>query len=196
MADSHLTTGIRFGRAVLDAVVGELIDQAVQALVYPASSRGVMGAGPASSVRTAAGESVERAAMEQAPIELGTAIATDAGRLHDRGIEAILHAAIVTQLGEPSASSTVRRAVEAALRLADERRLRRVAVPLLGVSAEAEEADRAAAAQNVVEAVVTHLRLPSSRLEQVIFVSRFADDRDHLLAAIASARKRMWAGDQ
>jgi O-acetyl-ADP-ribose deacetylase (regulator of RNase III) len=195
MTEPEVTTGTRFGRAVIEAVTGELVDQAVQAIVYPASSRGVMGAGPASSVRTAAGEAVEREAMAQAPIELGDAVATSAGRLQERGIGTIVHAAIVTHLGEPAARTTVRRAIDAALRLAEERRLRRIAIPLLGVSTEAADADRAAAAELLVEAVVTHLRRPGSRLEHVVFVSRFEDDQEHFREAIATARKRTWTGD-
>ncbi len=195
MTEPEVTTGTRFGRAVIDAVTGELVDQAVQAIVYPASSRGVMGAGPASSVRTAAGESVEREAMEQAPIELGSAVVTSAGRLQERRIEAIIHAAIVTRLGEPAARTTVRRATAAALRLAEERRFRRIAIPLLGVSAEAAEADRRAAAELLVKTVVSHLRRPGSGLDQVIFVVRFSDDQEHFRAAIATARKRTWTGD-
>lgn len=192
MAEKEASSGIRFGRTLIDTVVGELIDQTVQAIIYPANSRGVMGAGSASSIRFAGGPEVERAAMELAPIDLGNAIVTTSGRLQERGIEAVIHAVIVPNLGDVPRTNVVLRALESALTAATKARLRTLAMPLLGVSAEAPEEERVEAGQSLVEGVVKYVRRPATRIDRVVIVTRFEDDRASLLDAIALARQRLW----
>jgi O-acetyl-ADP-ribose deacetylase (regulator of RNase III) len=192
MREHEESQGVRFGRTVIDAVVGELIEQPVQALIYPGNTRGVIGAGPASSLRFAGGPDLERETMELAPIDLGDAVATTAGRLQERGIEAILHAVIVPGLGDTPRPTVVLRALDAALALATESRLSTIALPLLGVNAEAPEAERADTVQDLVDVVVKYVRRPGSRIDRVVFVARFEDDRRLLAAAIARARQRSW----
>lgn len=192
MRDDEASRGIRFGRTMFDAVVGELADQPVQAIIYPANTRGVIGAGPASSLRFAAGPEIEREAMELAPIDLGEAVATTSGKLQERGIEAILHAVIVPGLGDSPRLAVVLRALDAAFALATESRLRTIALPLLGVNAEAPADERAEHVQELVDAVVRYVRQPTSRIDRVVFVSRFEDDLQLLNDAIARARQRSW----
>ena len=184
--------GTRFGRTVIEAVVGELIDQSVQAILYPANSRGVMGAGSTNSIRLAGGQEVEREAMAKAPIELGKAIVTSAGRLQERGIESVIHAVIVPGLGDAPKSTTVVRAIDSALELATEHRLSSLAIPLIGVGADSPDEERAAAAQSLVETVVKYVRRPGSRIERLVFVCRFDDDRASVNEAIAQSRQRSW----
>jgi O-acetyl-ADP-ribose deacetylase (regulator of RNase III) len=192
MRGDEAARGIRFGRTVIEAVVGELTEQPVQAIIYPANTRGVIGAGPANSLRFAGGPEIERETMELAPIDLGDAVATTAGRLQGRGIEAILHAVIAPGLGDDPRMSDILRALEAALALATENRLRAVALPLLGVSAEDSAVQRAGDVQELVDAVVGYVRRPETRIDLVVFVSRFDDDLALLGAAIARARQRSW----
>jgi O-acetyl-ADP-ribose deacetylase (regulator of RNase III) len=192
MRDEEASRGIRFGRTVIEAVVGDLVEQPVQAIIYPANTRGVIGAGPANSLRFAGGPEIERETMELAPIDLGDAVATTAGRLQARGIDAVLHAVIAPGLGDTPRMPVVLRAVEAALALATESRLRSVALPLLGVNAEAAEADRAVAVQELVDTVVRYVRRPDTRIDLVIFAAVFDDDLELLRTAIAWARQRSW----
>src|SRR5215216_4455857 len=110
--------GTRFGRTLLVAGAGEVIDQPVQAVVYAANQRGVMGAGPAGSIRSAGGAEVEREAMAHAPIDLGTAVLTGSGHLEERGITAVIHASVTPSLGESAKLGTIERAVTATLRAA------------------------------------------------------------------------------
>lgn len=192
MAEREATSGIRFGRTLIDAVVGELVDQPVQAIVYPANSRGVMGAGSASSIRFAGGPDVERAAMELAPIDLGKAVVTTSGRLQEREIEAVIHAVIVPNLGDAPRISIVLRALDSALNAATKARLHTLAMPLLGVSAEAPEEERAEVGQSLVDVIVKYVRRPATRIDRVIIVTRFEDDRAFLFDAIGRARQRLW----
>jgi len=193
MSDESRTQAVRFGRTLLVAGFGEVIDQPVQAVVYAANKRGVMGAGPAGSIRTTGGPEVEREAMSHAPLELGTAVMTGSGHLADRGIAAVIHAAVVPSLGESARMGTIERAVTATLRAADRGKIRSVAMPLLGASADALEHDRKAAAEQVIDATVAYLRRESSRLERIFVVSRFQDDVTMVNEVIQRARDRSWS---
>jgi O-acetyl-ADP-ribose deacetylase len=192
MTEAESTRQVRFGRTVVRAATGDLVDQPVQAIVYAANSRGVMGAGPAGSVRSAGGAEIEREAMAAAPLELGTAIVTGSGRLAERGIEAVVHAVVAPVLGETAELPEVRRALAAALRLAETRRFRGLGIPLLGVRAEAAPDERAETVEAIVEELVAHLRRGGSRLETVVIVSRFDDDLATILGSLARARQRSW----
>jgi O-acetyl-ADP-ribose deacetylase (regulator of RNase III) len=194
MSNETPNQGVRFGRTLLVAGSGEVIDQPVQGVVYAANKRGVMGAGPAGSIRTAGGPEVEREAMAHAPLELGTAVVTGSGHLVDRGITAVLHAAVIPSLGEHARLGTVERAVTATLRAADRAKIKSVAMPLLGASADALEHDRQAAAEQVVDATVAYLRRETSRLERIVVVSRFEDDVTMVNEVIQRARDRSWVG--
>src|SRR5207237_1177444 len=150
MAEAETTQAVRFGRTVVQPATGELVDQAVQAIVYAANSRGVMGAGPAGSLRLVGGPEIEREAMESAPFDLGTAVLTGPGRLAERGIEAVIHAVVTPHLGDVAEVPDVRRALAAALRLVDGRRFHGLALPILGLRADATPAERT----DLVEAIV------------------------------------------
>jgi O-acetyl-ADP-ribose deacetylase len=194
MSNETPSQGVRFGRTLLVAGSGEVIDQSVQGVVYAANKRGVMGAGPASAIRTAGGPEVEREAMAHAPLELGTAVVTGSGHLADRGISAVLHAAVIPSLGEHARLGTIERAVTATLRAADRAKIKSVAMPLLGASADALDHDRQAAAEQVVDATVAYLRRENTRLERIVVVSRFEDDVTMVNEVIQRARDRSWVG--
>src|SRR5215207_8824871 len=153
----------RFGRMRIVTTLGETVDQPVQAVIYPANSRGVMGTGAVSAIRSSAGLDVEREAMSYAPIEPGTAIATASGRLADRGIEAIIHAVVTEQLGQRIERSTLRRAIASALRLADERRYRAVAMPLMGIAADDSVDARTQMIEALIDESVAHARRSTTR---------------------------------
>jgi O-acetyl-ADP-ribose deacetylase (regulator of RNase III) len=192
MSEHAAFNGIRFGRTVLDVVVGDLADQTVDAIVYPANSRGVMGAGSAGSLRSAAGPEVEREAMAQAPLDLGGAIATSSGKLAERGVSVLLHAVVLAAIGEHSVPQAVYRGLDAALKIAIDLKIRSIALPLLGASAEDPESERRALSEGIVDVVVKRLRQRGIRLERVLFVVRFEDDREMLVSVIQRARDRVW----
>jgi O-acetyl-ADP-ribose deacetylase (regulator of RNase III) len=192
MAESEVNAGVRFGGTVIETVVGELIDQPVQALIYPANCRGVMGAGSASSVRLAGGQDVEREIMGLAPLDLGQAAITTAGRLIERHIEAVIHAVIVPSLGDTPRQSVVERALDSALTTATHERMRTLAMPLLGMSAEAPDDERTVFVQSLVDVIVSYVRRPGTRIDRVVIVTRFEDDRSSVFDAINRARQRLW----
>jgi O-acetyl-ADP-ribose deacetylase len=185
----------RFGRMRIVTTIGETVDQPVQAVIYPANSRGVMGTGAISAVRSSAGLDVEREAMSFAPIEVGTAVVTSSGRLADRGIEAIIHAVVTEQLGQRIDRSTMRRAIDRALQRADDRRYRAVAMPLMGISADDSLEARTQMIEALVDEVVAHARR-STRIDQLTIAARFEDDLPIVAEVLARSRERRWTGQE
>ena len=87
-----------------------------------------MGAGVAGALKRAGGDEIEREAMAQGPIPLGSAVATTAGRLPARYV---VHGAVMGQDLRTDAD-LVRRTTRSCLELADELGCRSLALPAFG----------------------------------------------------------------
>lgn len=194
MTESEESRDVRFGRTVVRVAVGELVGQPVQAIISAANCRGVIGAGPAGTLRSAAGPEIEREAMAAAPFSLGTTFMTSSGKLAERGIQSILHAVVAERLGDPAEMDDVRRAVAAALTEASKQRFRSVALPLIGSRAGASQAERLEIVDLLIDEIVVHARIGHSRIELVEIVSRFEDDIDLIAERLRRARQRSWPG--
>lgn len=186
--------GVRFGRTVIRAVGGDILGQGTEAIVVAANRRGVMGAvstAGVSGIRSLGGSEIEREAMAQAPLELGSAIVTGAPGLESRGIRAVIHAVVHQALGDRARIEHVRRATGAALLAAHRSRLRTVAMPLLGLEAGTTDGERLIDA--VVDELVAALRRSTLRLDLVVLVCRFDDHAAAAARALARARQRAWS---
>lgn len=189
---SDSNTGIRFGRTALFVASGNLTEQLVEALVYVANQRGVMGTGGGGTIRLAGGPEVEREAMSHAPLELGSAVVTGAGHLAERGVKAIIHAVMSPRLGDPVKPEIARRAISAAVRAADEHRLRSMAIPPPVTTLAGDVSSRLTSPELMIDAVVTSLRRSTTRIERIILVVRFDDEVRPVIDAIARTRERIW----
>ena len=125
--------------------VGDITELEVDAIVNAANNQGWLGSGVAGAIRRAAGDQVEREAVAQGPWEVGGAVRTGPGRLGDRGVRAIIHAAAMGS-GVRASAASVEAATTAALGLAADEGLESVALPALGtgVGGLGEEACAAA----------------------------------------------------
>jgi O-acetyl-ADP-ribose deacetylase (regulator of RNase III) len=79
---------------LLEVVEGDITALAVDAIANAANDELWMGAGVAGAIKRAGGEEIEREAMAQGPIPVGTAVATGAGRLRARHV---IHGAVMGQ---------------------------------------------------------------------------------------------------
>src|SRR5512143_2233224 len=82
------------GRLRLTVVLGDIAEQATDAVVNAANNHLWMGAGVAGAIKARGGEEIERDAMKLGPIEPGEAVTTTAGRLKARYC---IHAAAMGQ---------------------------------------------------------------------------------------------------
>ena len=138
---------------------GDITAADTEAVVNAANNQGWLGAGVAGAIRRAAGSQVEAEAVAQAPWPVGDAVRTGPGRLGDRGVKAILHAAAMAP-GRPASAAAVGSATAAALGLAAAEGLASVALPALGTGVGGVAMDAAAAAMGA--AVREHAAGPTS----------------------------------
>lgn len=110
-------------------VVGDITEFSGDAVVNPANSLGLMGGGVALAIKRKGGDIVEEEARKKAPIPIGRAVVTTAGKLKCRYV---IHAPTVERPGGRSSRDRVYRATKAALTLANEMNLASVALPLMG----------------------------------------------------------------
>jgi O-acetyl-ADP-ribose deacetylase len=112
----------------LEVVAGDIASLAVDAVANAANDELWMGAGVAGALKRAGGDEIEREAMAQGPIPVGTAVATSAGRLPARHV---IHGAVMGQDLRTNAE-LVERTTRACLALADELGCRSLALPAFG----------------------------------------------------------------
>ena len=144
----------------LEVVSGDIAAVEVDAIANAANDRLWMGAGVAGALKRAGGEEIEREAMAQGPIPVGTAVATGAGALAARYV---LHGAVMGQDLRTSAD-LIARTTRACLALADELGCRSLALPAFGTGVGGFPLDACA------ELMVAEARAfePTS-LERVVF---------------------------
>jgi len=108
---------------------GSILEVDSEVIVNPANSQGYMGGGVAGVIKKAGGEEIEREAVSKAPIPVGEAVFTTAGRLKFKGV---IHSPTMEEPAMRTTEEKVRKAVRAALKLADEMCFRSIAFPGMG----------------------------------------------------------------
>jgi O-acetyl-ADP-ribose deacetylase (regulator of RNase III) len=112
----------------LEVREGDIAAVEADAIANAANDALWMGAGVAGALKRAGGDEIEREAMAKGPIELGSAVATTAGKLRARYV---LHGAVMGQDLRTNAE-LVRRTTRACLALADELGCASLALPAFG----------------------------------------------------------------
>jgi O-acetyl-ADP-ribose deacetylase (regulator of RNase III) len=157
---------------------GDICELEVDAIVNAANMSLWMSTGVGGEIKRAGGDTIEFAAVRQAPIALGEAIVTPAGKLAAR---AVIHAVSLDRDRRTSAE-VIDKAVRSALARARDIRARSVAFPALGTGVGGFPLDEAA--RVTVRAVRDELgRSPS--IEHVIFAMRGAAAYQAFEAAMA-----------
>ncbi len=126
----------------IDVVHGSLIDAEVEAVVNAANSQGLMGGGVAGFLKKVAGAEVEREAVAQAPIALGSAVVTTAGVLEH--LKGIVHAPTMERPAMRVPAENVYQATCGALEAAEGAGFASLAVPGMGTGVGGVAHDEAA----------------------------------------------------
>ena len=116
---------------------------AVDAIVNAANSYGYMGGGVAGAIKRAGGVEIEIEAVSHAPIPVGSAVITTAGRLKCKHV---IHAPTMEQPASRIDAGNVSEATRAALECADENELKRIAIPGMGTGVGGVPREKAAKA--------------------------------------------------
>ena len=161
----------------LEVREGDIAEVEADAIANAANDHLWMGAGVAGALKRAGGDEIEHEAMAQGPIELGTAVATTAGRLHARYV---VHGAVMGQDLRTNAE-LVRRTTRSCLDVADELGCRSLALPAFGTGVGGFPLDECARIM-VGEAQAFEPR----SLEYVLFAVRGQDAAAAFQAALAA----------
>lgn len=146
------------------------------AIVNAANDRLLLGAGVAGAVRQAGGPTIQDACTRHGPIAMGEAAITTAGKLPVRWV---IHAAIMGD--EPTTLDVVRRATAAAIRLAAQHGVLRIAMPILGTGVG--RLPLVEAARTMLDAI--HDTPDAEELEVVVLFGYRPDDADALEAMLS-----------
>jgi O-acetyl-ADP-ribose deacetylase (regulator of RNase III) len=193
--EPRLPVEFPFGRTVVAVMVGDLLAQGAEMIVLPANRRGVLGALSTpglNSLRSLGGSEIEREAMALAPLDLGTAVLTGAAGLSERGVAAVIHAAVHPSLGERARPEYVRRVVPAILTVASAAPYYTLALPLLGVDSTATADDTQTAIATLVNELIAALRRSYPRIDRITITCRFDSQALLVQQALFQARERSW----
>jgi O-acetyl-ADP-ribose deacetylase (regulator of RNase III) len=158
---------------------GDICDLEVDAIVNAANLSLWMSTGIGGEIKRAGGDAIEFAAVRQAPVPLGGAIVTTAGRLAAR---AVIHAVSLDRDRRTSAD-VIDRAVRSAIARARDIKAASVAFPAMGSGVGGFPLDESA--RVTVRAV--REELPASpTIEHVIFAMRGAAAYQAFEAALAA----------
>ncbi|MBO1437378.1 macro domain-containing protein [Meiothermus sp. CFH 77666] len=137
---------------------GDITEFVGDAIVNAANNHLILGAGVAGAIRRKGGPSIQEECNRHGPIRVGEAALTGAGQLP---VRYVIHAAAMGD--EPASLETVRQATQAALRLALEKNLHRVAFPLLGTGVAGLPV------QEVAEVMLAELLAAPNSLEVTLY---------------------------
>jgi len=154
----------------------------VDAIVNPANSLGIMGGGAAGAIKRRGGDKIQQEAMACAPIAVGAAVVTTAGKLHAR---AVIHAPTMEEPGLKIGVENVRRATRAALIAAAHHGFDVIAFPGLGTGIGGVDHDEAA------RAMVDEIRALRSQKPGTIYL---VDMDENMLAAFEEALRNAQQG--
>ncbi|MDI6888877.1 MAG: macro domain-containing protein [Methanocellales archaeon] len=120
---------------------GDITKMECDAIVNPANSYGHMGGGVAGAIRREGEVGIEKEAMDKAPIPVGKAIGTKAGKLRCRYV---IHSPTMERPVMKIGVENVKKAMRAALSLAKELGIKSIAIPGMGTGVGGVARDEAA----------------------------------------------------
>jgi O-acetyl-ADP-ribose deacetylase (regulator of RNase III) len=159
---------------------GDICDLEVDAIVNAANLSLWMSTGVSGEIKRAGGDAIEFAAVRQAPIPLGEAIVTPAGRL---AAKAVIHAVSLDR-DRRTSSEIIDRAVRSAMARARELRIASVAFPAMGTGVGGFPIEEAA--RVTVNAVRDEMER-SPTIDHVTFAMRGAAAYQAFETALAEA---------
>ncbi len=119
---------VRIGRSSLRLIRGDITELDVDAFVYYARHDLTLGSGFGTAISQRGGPAIQKELSQLGPLETGQAVATGAGKLK---AGCIIHA-VGPRFNEADTAGKLRRTVLAALTVAEEKGVKRIALPPMG----------------------------------------------------------------
>jgi O-acetyl-ADP-ribose deacetylase (regulator of RNase III) len=167
-----------------EVIQGDIAQQSADVLVNAAGTSLQMGSGVAGALRRAAGEQINREAMDEGPVDLGEVAVTDA---HDLDAEWVIHAAAMPHYGDGKATAqSIEDATRNALRRADTLGAESLVIPALGCGVAGF--DLREGASIIAEAIDDY---DPDSLRDVRFIA-YSDDE---VAVVRDVAEQLWTPD-
>jgi O-acetyl-ADP-ribose deacetylase (regulator of RNase III) len=154
----------RIGRTFVRLVKGDITDLEVDAFVFYAQPNLALGSGFGTAISVRGGPSIQSELQGLGPLATGKAVVTAAGKLK---AQYVIHA-VGPRFQEEDTERKLRKTVLAALELANEKGVARLAVPAMGAGYYGIPANLCA--RVMLEALQAYLRNPTGIEEIVICV--------------------------
>ena len=161
----RLLTEYKIRDCIITVARGDITQSQADAIVNPANSRLMMGGGVAGAIKRIGGTAIEKEALQKAPIRVGEAIATNAGKL---GARYVIHAPTMSLPAMSTDLGSVAKATSAALRVARNLRLSSIAIPGMGTGVGGVPVNEAA---RIMVGVIRQHLLEGTTLRHIFLVS-------------------------
>jgi O-acetyl-ADP-ribose deacetylase (regulator of RNase III) len=145
-------------------LTGDITKQEVDAIVNPANSMLIMGGGVAGAIRRIGGKEIEDEAVKHAPVPVGEAVATGAGRLKAKYV---IHAPTMERPAMRIGKRNVGLSVRGALKCAEGLGVRSLVFPGMGTGVGGLSLEEAA--RTMVNEVKEHVD-ERTTLKQIVFI--------------------------
>ncbi len=155
----------RHGEVLIQIFEGDITEISVDAIVNPANSQLLMGGGVAGAIKRKGGIVIEKEARKMAPVDIGDAVVTSAGKLPAKWV---IHAPTVRRPAGRASFESVSLATKAALRAAEKIGARSVAFPAMGAGVGG--LGIAEAVQAMLAEITSHID-GGTGLEKIILVA-------------------------
>ena len=162
-------------------MIGDITKLEVDAIVNPANSQLIMGGGVAGAILRAGGDQIQKQALSKAPVPIGRAVATTAGKLEAKYV---IHAPTMTRPAMPASLEDIKAATRGVLACAQGMGLLSLAFPGLGTGVGGLDLQDAANA--MVEEIKRHIEAGTT-IKRIILVGY----RHELAKAFEEAARRL-----
>lgn len=153
----------------ITVATGDITKLEVDAIVNPANSQLIMGGGVAGAIIRAGGDQIQNEALKKAPIPIGKAAATTAGKLKAKYV---IHTPTMVRPAMSTNKENVKLATKAALECAIQTGVNSVAFPGLGTGVGGLNLEEAA---EVMAAEIKRHIESGTRLKSIILVGFSGD---------------------
>lgn len=119
---------VRVNQGIIELVQGDITEQTTEGIVNAANNHLWMGAGVAGAIKRKGGVEIEKEAIAQGPIDVGSAVLTSGGQLKAKYV---IHAAVMGQDLHTDAEK-IKMATYNSLKLAEDKRITSISLPSLG----------------------------------------------------------------
>jgi O-acetyl-ADP-ribose deacetylase (regulator of RNase III) len=154
----------KVGDKAIRLVLGDITDLDVEAFVFDITADAKLGTGYGNAIAVRGGQAIQKELDQIGNVPTGAGVATSGGSLKAKYVIHVNG----PKFHEPDTEGKLRRATQAALTLADEKGVARLALPPVGTGMYQVPLDLCA--RVMVETVETHLR-GTTGLREVLFVA-------------------------